>query len=291
MPVAEFCEREYESEFRSQFTQLHQHDWMPGPVQEHILGFDAAYLSDSQLIFNLFPSWPHIPTGIRPSPDHWQKLFDIADHHLWPFCFNLFVQHKWPEFIGSGRGKERSYWKHPYFRYDIDSNQQACLEKLEMVSGSDALVTYTCAAFHTHQNLWEHTSRCTLIESSNFVRPTKLKGHHRYSFDMPGNKGWATSEPEMVESQEFPERFRDQFDASDPIPLSTIIKWADKIVQETIDTSTVPHQFYNQIVSHTIQDRIEKESVLYSYITVQASCYWNRTSWSIVAQSPDRPSD
>ena len=158
MPIAEFCEREYETIFNRQITTLHEYVWTPGQVQEHILGFDAAFLSNSQLIFDLFPAWRFLPIGIRPSSDNWQEFFDIADRHFPPFCFNLFVQHKRPEFIGSRRGKERSYWKRPYFRYDIDSNQQACLEKLETVSGNDALVTYACAAFHKHQELWEHVT-------------------------------------------------------------------------------------------------------------------------------------
>ena len=189
MPIAEFCEREYETIFNRQITTLHEYVWTPGQVQEHILGFDAAFLSNSQLIFDLFPAWSFRPIGIRPSSDNWQEFFDIADRYLPPFCFNLFVQHKRPEFIGSRRGKERSYWKRPYFRYDIDSNQQACLEKLEAVSGNDALVTYACAAFHKHQELWEHVTRSTVIQSSNFVRPADLKGHHRYSFDVPGSTG------------------------------------------------------------------------------------------------------
>lgn len=218
---------------------------------------------------------------------HLAKNFDYADQHLPPCCFNLFVQHKRPEFIGGGRGKERTYWKKPYFRYDIDSNQQVCLEKLETISGNDALVTYACAAFHTHRELWEHVLGSILIESSNFVRPVDLKGHHRYSFDAPGSTGLATSEPEKVENQKFPDRFRDYLNASDPIPLSEITKNASKTVQETVDTSADPHRFFYRIMSDTIQERIEKESVLYSYITVQSFCYWNRTSWSIVAQSPD----
>ena len=291
MPIAEFCERQYESDFRSELTKLHQNVWMPGPVQEHTLGFDTAFFSDSQWIFKLFPAGHILPPGIRPSPDDWQEYFDIADHHFRQCCFNLFVQHKRPEFIGSRRGKERSYWKRPYFRYDIDSNQQACLEKLETVSGYDALVTYACGAFHTNWELCEHVFRSTLIRSSNFVRPSDLKGHDRYSFDVPGSTGLATSEPEIVESQEFPERFQSHLDASDPIPISAIIKRAGKIVQETIDTSAVPHRLYYQIMSDAIQGRIEEASVLYSYITVQAFCYWNQTSWSIVAKSPDRPSD
>lgn len=291
MPIAEFCERQYEFDFQSQLPKLHQRVWMPGPVQEHRLGFDAAFFTDSQWIFKLFPARHIIPPGIRPSPSIWQKIFNIADQDLEPFCFNLFVQHKRPEFIGSRRGKEHNHWMHPYFRYDIDANQQACLEKLETISGNDALVTYACAAFHTNRERWDRLSRFTLIQSSNFVSPADLKGHHRYSFDAAGSAGLATSEPERVENQGFPERFRGHLDASDPIPLSAIIKKAAEIVQKTISTSAVPHRLFDQIMSDVIQDGIEEESVLHSYITVQAFCYWNRTSWSIVGQLPDRPSD
>lgn len=286
MPIAEFCEREYETNFNCQITKLHKYVWTPGQIQEHLLGFDAAYLSDTRLIFDLFPAWRFNPTGIRPSLAGWQKYFKIAGHHFPSCCFNLFVQHKRPELIGSHTGKEYSHWKHPYFRYDIDSNQQACLEKLEKVAGSDALVTYACAAFHTSRELWDHITQTTLIESSNFVRPADLVDHNRYSFDAPGSNGLASSEPEIVESQGFLERFQNYLDSSDPLQLSEIIKRAGKIVQETIGWSVVRDQFYGQIMSDIIQEGIDEASVLYSYITVQAFCYWNRTSWFIVAQPP-----
>ena len=248
------------------------------------LGFDAAFFSDTQLIFDRFSTWQFYPPGIQLSPDEWQKYFEIADHYFPPFCFNLFVQHKRPEFIGSHMGKERSYWKHPYFRYDIDSNQQVCLEKLETAADNNALVTYACAAFHTRGELWDHTTRSTLIQSSNFVRPTDLVGHDRYSFDAPGSKGLATSEPEIIEGQGFSERFRGHLDDNDPLPLSAIIRTAGKIVKEITGLSAVPNRLFDRMMSDIIQEGIDEASVLHSYIVVQAFCYWNRTSWSIVAQ-------
>ena len=291
MPIAEFCEREYETNFNGQITKLHEYVWTPGQPQEHFLGFDAAFLSDTRLIFDLFPAWRLNTTGIRLSPDAWQEYFKIADHHFSSCCFNLFVQHKRPEYIGSLMGKERSHWKHPYFRYDIDSNQQAGLEKLEMVAGSNALVTYACAAFHTRRELLEHAIKTTLIESSNFVRPGDLVAHNRYSFDMPGSTGWATSEPEVVEGQEFVKRFRGCLDASDPLPLSEIIRQTGEIVQETIGWSVVPDQLFEQIMSDIIQEEIDETSVLHSYVMVQVFCYLNQTSWSIIAQSPQESGD
>ena len=102
-----------------------------------------------------------------------------------------------------------------------------------------------------------------MIESSNFVSPFDLKGHHQYSFDAPGSTSLATSEPEKVEKQEFPDRYRDYLDASDPIPLSEIIKRASKTVQETIDTSADPHRFFCRIMSDTIQERIRALLIYY----------------------------
>ena len=286
MPIAEFCEREYEANFNCQIPKLHRFIWTPGQIQEHFLGFDAAFLSSSRLIFGLFPFLQANPSGIHLSPIDWQQIFELADRQL-PECkFNLFVQHKRPVFIGSPLGKEYTHWNHSYFRYQIDPNQQAQLEKLETIAGSDALVTYACAAFHKYQELWEHTTNSTLIRSSNFVRPADLIGHDRYSFDAPGSEGWATSEPEFIQGQEFAERVREYLDIGD-FTLSEIIKRAGKIVQETMRESEVSTQLFDQVLSDTTTVYgIEEDSVLYSYITVQAFCFQNCTSWSIVAQEP-----
>ena len=101
---------------------------------------------------------------------------------------------------------------------------------------------------------------------------------------MPGSKGLATSEPEIVESQGFPERSGVISMQVIKLPLSAIIRRTSKIVQEAIGASAVPDWFFHQIMSDVIQEGIDEASVLYSYITVQAFCYWNRTSWSVVAQ-------
>ena len=183
MPIAEFSERQYETIFNRQLEISHNYIWTPSQIQEHVLGFDAAFHSSSPSIFELFPFPTVFPVGIEPTLNSWEEFFHIADHAPLSWTFNLFVQHKRPEYIGSHRGKERYYWNHPYYRYHIDVNQQKRLEKLEEIAGDDALVTYACAVFHRCRELSTHIKNSTLIESSNFVRPADLKGHARYTFD------------------------------------------------------------------------------------------------------------
>lgn len=283
MPLAEFCEREYETIFNRQLPTLNDLVWTPGQLHEHFLGFDAAYVSRSLLLFRLFKNLSWLPRGVRMSPNDWQAYFNLADRDLPPFRFNLFVQHKRPEFISSHLGKEYQHWKCPYFRYDIDANQQSCLEKLEIIASNDALVTYACAAFHTCHELWEHTTQRTLIQSSNFVRPADLAGHARYSFSAPGCDGLAASDTATIEGQDFAERFRSHFEATDQRTLSEIISRAGKTILEIKRTSEQTDHVFDQVLSELTGEGVEDGAVLYSYIAVQLFCFLNRTSWSIVS--------
>lgn len=288
MPIAEFCEREFEPNFNNQIENLNIFIWTPGQIDEHFLGFDAAFLSSARQIFRLIDYPMPYPGGIQPSLETLQEFFKFADRQFPNIKFNLFVQHKRPEYIRSSRGKERSHWNDPYFRYKINSNQQAQLEKLENIADKDALVTYACPAFHTFQELWDHSKNSTLIQSSNFVRPTSLIGHGRYSFIEPGCNGFATSEPEIIKGQDFKEQLMEHLNVSGGFSLTETIKRAAEIVQEAIRESGVPDQFFQKVLSDITADRIKMDSVLYSYITVQAFCFQNRTSWSIVGNKPNQ---
>ena len=176
MPIAEFSERQYETIFNRQIRISHDYIWTPSQVQEHVLGFDAAFHSTSPAIFELFFFPTIFPLGIEPALTTWKNIFEFVDRAPLSWKSNLFVQHKRPEFIGSHRGKERHYWNHPYYRYHIDVKQHKRLENLEEIAGDEALVTYACPAFHRYQELSAHIANTTLINSSNFVRPADLKG-------------------------------------------------------------------------------------------------------------------
>ena len=286
MPVAEFSERQYETIFNRQIRISHEYIWTPSQVQEHDLGFDAAFHSTSPTIFKLFFFPTIFPRGIEPALSSWETFFEIVDRVPLSWKFNLFVQHKRPEFIGSHRGKERHYWKHPYYRYHIDSNQQKRLEKLEEIAGDEALVTYACPAFHRCRELSAHIARLTLINSSNFVRPADLKGHARYTFDAPGSDGWASSEPEVIQGQAFAERLNNRLDAGEAYTISQIIRLAAKAAQEAARTAEVSNLLFDQVLSDTVAAGIEEGSTVYSYSVVQAFCFQNQTSWSVVALQP-----
>ena len=131
---AKFSEREYETGFNRQINVRHEIVWTPGQCQENWLGFYVAYLADEPFIFALPGLWPwtRYPThGVRLRARDWESFFTDVEHYLPPFQFNLFVQHKRPEYLFGLNSGERDYWDGSYFRYDLDADQQVRLEALE----------------------------------------------------------------------------------------------------------------------------------------------------------------
>jgi hypothetical protein len=72
------------------------------------------------------------------------------------------------------------------------------LQKLEQKTLSHAIVVYACPAFWKRKELWMFIDG-KLVENSNFVKPSNLQGHQRYTFVRGGKDGYACSEPIKVE--------------------------------------------------------------------------------------------
>ena len=245
---AEFNEKQYEIGFAKEISTQYEVWWTPSQHQEHWLGFDAAYSSDDLRIFQILQGG-NIPHGIQLD-----RIFASEMDNVFPGTyFNLFVQHKRPEFIKSPRGKERAYWQKSYYRFNIDSQQQKLLEKLENSSSSNAVVTYACAAFYRRADLYRHLNNKSLIQSSNFVRPSRLTGHDRYTFDKPGSCGQAFSQHEFIEDSALSERIAERISEGGQ-PLSTLIGLAARAATETMATDDVLYDLFQQIIEicHTI---------------------------------------
>ncbi len=274
--LAEFNERQYEIGFNKEISTQHEVWWTPSQYQEHWLGFDGAYLSNDPRIFQILQA-SNIPRGIQ-----FDRNFAYKMDRLFPGSyFNLFVQHKRPEFIKSPRGKERAYWRKSYYRFNIDSQQQKLLEKLENGSSSNAVVTYACAAFYRMTDFCCHLKNESLIQSSNFVRPSRLAGHDRYTFDKPGSCGEAFSQHEFIEDSTLSERIAERiFEGGHP--LSELIGIAASAATEAMAVDDVAYDLFQQIIEIATPSELMGNSVFRSLIMTQVFCFMNATSWSII---------
>lgn len=222
-----------------------------------------------------------MPHGIRLDERDWGNFAYEMDRLFPGSYFNLFVQHKRPEFIKSPRGKERAYWRKSYYRFNIDSQQQKLLEKLENSSSSNAVVTYACAVFYLMNDFCCHLKNESLIQSSNFVRPSRLTGHDRYTFDTPGSCGQAFSQHEFIEDSALSERIAERISEGGQ-PLSELIGLAARAATETMATDDVFYDLFQQLIEISVPSELMRNSVLRSLIITQIFCFMNTTSWSIV---------
>jgi hypothetical protein len=196
----EFEEKQYEQLMNSELAET-GYIYPVGQVLESDLAIDAAMLPKKPDFWDMWGSlgvkrWR---SGLRLRPDFWEDAEKELKSEMFPkFKCNLFIQYKRPEFIGSTNGREFSYWRQPYFRYDITQHQQKILSKLEEKTSSHALVTYACPSFHKLKDLWKFLKGKLLISNSNFVQPHILQKHERYSFAQSGVGGYACSEPRRI---------------------------------------------------------------------------------------------
>ena len=182
--------------------------YAPGQVFENKIGIDAALFSKNPKFWRLWqkrhrwlpPFLPGYKTGVYLEPELWDYIEETLNSDAFPqFKFNLFMQHKRPEFISSSLGKEYKRWRQPYFRYDLTPRQQDILYRLEQKVSANAIVVYGCPTFWRFRELWSFSKSHRLVENSNFVQPHDLKGHERYTFINSRKKGKAFSEPVDIE--------------------------------------------------------------------------------------------
>lgn len=172
----------------------------PSQPQEGIIGFDAAIFTNNPIFLGLFNTPQHIDQGIVIDPAIWDNGRNLNSQELPKFKYNLFIQHKRPEYIKSPRGFEYPDWNNPYFRYDVDEDQQSALSNLERHVHDYSLVVYACPAFWTVEEFTRHYAAGELVENSNFVSTTVLDGHDRYSFTAGGTNGRVHSKSKIVDT-------------------------------------------------------------------------------------------
>jgi len=171
----------------------------PSQPQEGIMGFDAAMFTNNPIFRGLFNTPQQIDHGIVIDPSFWENGRNLNPRELPRLKYNLFIQHKRPEYIKSPRGLEYPDWNNPYFRYDIDLDQQSALSNLERRVHDYSLVVYACPAFWTVEEFTQYYADGELIKNSNFVSASELEGHDRYSFTAGGTDGRVHSKSKIVD--------------------------------------------------------------------------------------------
>ena len=242
---AEFEEKQYEQHLNIELLQGENLILPPGQVLENTFGFDAALFSKHPDFWRHYPDmykWyhqilRHAPNGVELPVELWIDLeYEIDD--LPPFKFNVFIQHKRPEYMTKDTSTEWSSWNSPYYRYAIMEHQQKTLIALENNVQDKAIVTYACPAFHTKKEFWDVVKNKSFIKNSNFCQPRFLNNHKKYTFQKGGTFGVAHSEPEKIDNIDIKIQFK-------------------KLRDKTIDTSN-DNREYLLSLAETIDSTISR---------------------------------
>ena len=202
----EFEEKTYEQYHNIELLGKSKIFFPPGQLQENILGFDSILFSKNRKFWKLWELlkwwfWPPVHRGVYLDNIFWDDLKEVINKEIrLEFKFNIFIQYKRPEYMKANRAKEFIYWKRPYYRYDIDIHQQQILRQIERQVNDQAIVVHAAPAFHTNKELFNYFDAGKLVENSNYVKPSILDNHQRWTYVKSGTKGWAFSKPERKES-------------------------------------------------------------------------------------------
>jgi hypothetical protein len=251
---AEFEEKQYEQHLNLELLQGENLILPPGQVLEHTFGFDAAIFSKHPKFWRHYPymcKWYHrifkqAPNGVKLPIELWEDLeHEIED--LPPFKFNVFIQHKRPEYMVKKNSAEWSSWNSPYYRYSIMKHQQETLIALENQVQNNAIVAYACPAFHTRKEFWDIIKNKSIIDNSNFCQPKFLENHLKYTFQNGGTYGIAHSEPEKIDTLDIKKQFKILREKTSNTKLNNkeYLLSLGEILDTTIDTiQSLQEQYY-----------------------------------------------
>lgn len=287
----EFEEKTYEQYHNMELVSGDKIFFPPGQLQEKSLGIDVALFSKNRKFWRLwgyykwFMLWS-FPTGISLSDlleyALWEKLKDIINAEDFPtFKFNIFIQYKRPEYIKSARGKEYRFWMKPYFRYDILQHQQDILFSLEQKLDRKAIVTYAAPAFYKMNELLNFFSMGKLVENSNYVKPSALDGHTRWTYINGGIRGIAFSEPEENEGFSFWKELKEIREQTEGIRYENnteFLEYTANMLVETLKDSGYYWRVFSRIIEllHLPEHRLGRNLIkIYTFLLI------TRVRWGI----------
>lgn len=202
MTSAQFEEKEYEGCLYHELTSGEIPLWPPGQVLENYLGFDVALLSIHRLFWSIHRiSRP--PRGVAPWYFPWPFVPRGFDRSRLPrFRYNCFIQSKRPMY---GRRLSRRLSslgpKRPFYRFSIESDQQATLEAAAARIGKRAIFCYAAPVFWRSQDLFSCARAQEIVDSSTFPPIGAVEAQHYWYYNRPGAAGIANR---SFESSEMP---------------------------------------------------------------------------------------
>jgi len=291
MTDCKFEEKQYEWHLNDQLAEKGQ-VYPSGQHLEYDLGIDSAVFSQNPKFWAMWDRrraqrWK---TGLHLRPELWDTAERILTNNMFPkFKCNIFIQCKRPESISSPYGKEYSYWKQPYLRYEIEDHQQITLQNLEEKISSYAIVVYACLSFWKREDFWRLIENGQIVENSNFVQPRRLRGHRRYTFIQSGKDGYACSEPRKIEGLDILKEIHRMLDQPDQFEnnvqfLNNLAKDIKMVIEELDETTR--KGFFAIRESMGYSDHELGRSVT----TIFAFNLFANTTWGIAFENPQPPS-
>lgn len=279
MPIAaEFEEKEFENYFNRHLSVIDNQSWSPGQVLEGQIGFDGAYFAVSEIFYHL--GWTrrrwqeHRARGVALDTRWVEKIFDVADGCMpREYRFNFFAQHKRPTYVFGHNGGQMETWGNPYYRFEVDEKQNNILCKLEGICGPSAVVSYCCPAFHTKNDLWLANRLGAIIQKTNYAPPSRLKGHHTYTFQNPGGIGYGHSTEEEINGKPFEELMRVATEHSEPQSASALTVKAGQAIKECFEDMGDDADLAKGIVSSLMADQPRESERAYSLTKALAHIY------------------
>jgi hypothetical protein len=196
---AEFEEKEYEIPLYLELADGSPYVWSPGQVLEKSLGLDGTQFTMNATFWKIFGQNPPLGTNLNAS-----TIRRRINRRLPTFRCNLMLQVKRPKYL---MYKVRGYTgTSPYFRIDINRDQQNTLQIISRSLSKSAYIGYASPSFYRVSDLYQAIIRSSVISKSNFISVSRLSGHEYWTYSQPGTSGQALSEPEDIKEEAFDQR-------------------------------------------------------------------------------------
>lgn len=295
MKSAEFEEKEYEAPLYNQLEAGSKLVWSPGQVFEQHIGIDRAAFSTNPVFWNLFGR--SRPDGVYLNRYDWDFIWKKrrAKRRFPDFRLNLFIQAKRPQYSSRlPRGLSGFPLSVPVYKIDIDSPQQGTLLRVASNLGNQALVCYAAPVFHRITQLYAHTRRNSIVQTSTFPPVSSIGRHGAWWYSRPGITGVLNPEFEPYEGPDFQELLHERVKKAAAVEkygvwrnlgmMATII---DKTLAEAASENDSRAGEYRLRVNELLDDSYEQNELAEIFVNYHKVLLFARTynlEWFVLGE-------